>query len=418
VRELRWDDAANLWHATLHDLATDSDSEHSAHVVITAAGQLSAPADPRIPGLREFDGPVFHSAEWRHDLDLAGRRVAIIGTGASAIQFVPEVVQRAAHVDLYQRSAPYIIGKSDRRYSGLEKKVFARFPVTQRVSRLRQYLWHEVLGTPFVVSPQLMVLPSLTFRLRLRREVRDPLLRRHLQPGYTMGCKRLLRSSDWYQSITRFNVRVVTDPIERVTAKGVETAGELREADVVILATGFDATSFLAPMRITGRNGRELNQEWSEGAHAYLGTAVSGFPNLFLLYGPGTNLGHSSILFMIESQLNWVRDAVRSLRDLGLAWIDVRGEVQSEYDAQFRAASAKTVWETGCTSWYTVNGRNTNNWPRLTYGFHRRTRRVNVADITTAPVDAPDGEYIAGAVDEVVGGPPAQHAAENVDVTT
>ncbi len=385
VTSCRWDDDEHVWRVGLE--SASGPGSLTADIVIAAAGQLSAPAVPKLPGLDSFTGPVFHSARWRHDVDLTGRRVAVIGTGASAIQFVPEVARQAGHTDLYQRSAPYIIGKNNRRYSALEKKVYARWPATLKASRLRQYLWQESLGTPFVIFPPLMVFPRWDWRRRMHRDVADPGLRAAVQPDYTMGCKRLLRSDEWYSTLTRPDVDLVTDAIGEVTPEGIRTAdGELHPADVIILGTGFDATRFLTPMTVTGTGGRDLNTEWQHGAHAYLGTVVAGFPNLFLVYGPGTNLGHTSILYMIESQLTWIRSAVRTMREVGLQWIDVRPEVASAYDRRFRKASRRTVWETGCESWYTVEGRNTNNWPAYTWVFRMRTRRLHLTDVDSGPV--------------------------------
>lgn len=383
VTACAWDEDAHVWRVRLR--GPDSREEvHTFHVVVAACGQLSVPAVPEVPGLENYPGPTFHSARWRHDVDLRGRRVAVIGTGASAVQFVPHVARDAAHVTVFQRSAPYIIGRPDRRYSRLELRLFGLPPVLA-ASRLRQYLWHEVQGIPFTQAPWLMSVPETIWRRRMHREVKSTQLRPALTPGYRMGCKRLLRAPDWYRTLTRPDVTVVTDEIRDVTPDGVRTvAGGVHPADVLIFGTGFLATSFLTPMRITGRGGRDLTAEWRGGAYAYLGIAVSGFPNLFLLYGPGTNLGHSSIIFMIESQLSWIRQAVDALRERNLASIEVRADVADRYDARFRAASARTIWETGCTSWYTVDGRNTNNWPDTTVAYRRRTRRLDPRDVVVS----------------------------------
>jgi cation diffusion facilitator CzcD-associated flavoprotein CzcO len=379
--ECRWDDDSRLWRVRLR--ASDgTETVHPADIVITATGQLSTPAIPRIPGLDRFAGPVWHSARWRHDVDLSGQRVGVIGTGASATQFVPVIAPSAAGLEIFQRSAPYIIGKPNRFYSPLEQKLYAAVPGLQRLSRLRQYLWHEMLGLPFTKWPGAMRIPTRSWRRRLDRAVPDPDLRAKLTPHYVMGCKRLLRSPDWYRTLTRPDVELVTEAIREVRPDGVLTVdGRLHRLDVLILGTGFEATRFLTPMRVTGREGRELDQVWQDGARAYLGTAVSGFPNLFLLYGPGTNLGHSSILFMIESQIAWIRSALTTMRANELSWIDVRPPVQAQYDAWFTAAGAGTVWETGCSSWYTSNGRNTTNWPATTIGFRRLTRRFRPTDV-------------------------------------
>jgi cation diffusion facilitator CzcD-associated flavoprotein CzcO len=394
VTACEWDDAAEHWRVRMreHD---GTELAHEADVVICAAGQLSEPAVPDLKGLDTFAGPAFHSARWRHDVDLTGRRIGVIGTGASAIQFVPAIAPAAAHLDLFQRSAPYTVGKANRRYSAREQRLYARVPGALAASRLGQYLWHELLGIPFTQAPWLMAIPARAWRRRMHRAVSDPELREKLTPDYTMGCKRVLLTTGWYRTLRRPDVAVITEQIAEILPDGVRTVdGEVHPLDVLIFGTGFAATRFLTPMRVTGRAGRELQDEWQHGARAYLGTAVPGFPNFFLLYGPGTNLGHSSIIFMIESQLAWIRSALTSMRTLGLRWIDVRPEVQSGYDARFRAASARTVWETGCTNWYLVDGKNTNNWPGTTIGFRRRTRRFRIEDVESGPLSAGAGPTV------------------------
>ena len=387
VTACEWNDGAAHWQVTLRDLnRPEADQEtREAEVVIVATGQLSRPARPEIAGLDRFAGPAWHSARWRHDVDLTGRKVAVIGTGASAVQFVPAIADRTAGLEVFQRSAPYVVGKPNRSYTDREKSLYARIPAVQTISRWRQYLWHELLGTPFTLTPRLMAVPARAWRRRLEAAFPDPATREKLTPDYILGCKRILRATDWYRTLRRPDVALVTKEITEVLPEGLRTAdGVLHPADVLIFGTGFTATRFLAPIRVTGRDGRDLQEVWADGARAYLGTAVAGFPNLFLLYGPGTNLGHSSIIFMIESQLAWIRAAVSRLRRWELGWIDVRPEAQARYDAGFRAASAHTVWETGCSSWYTVNGRNTNNWPGTTLSFRRRTRRLQLADVELA----------------------------------
>ena len=384
-----WDDVSHRWRVRLR-AGDGTETIHPAEIVIAATGQLSVPAVPRIPGLDRFAGPVFHSARWQHDVDLSGQRVGVIGTGASAIQFVPAVVETASHLDVFQRSAPYIIGKPNRRYSRREQRLYAAVPGLQVVSRLRQYLWHELLGLPFTKLPRAMSLPTRAWHRRMRRTVSDPGLRARLTPDYRMGCKRLLRAPDWYRTLNRPDVSLITDDIVEVRPDGIRTAdGRTHPLDVLILGTGFQATSFLTPMRVSGRHGQDLGERWQDGARAYLGTAVSGFPNFFLVYGPGTNLGHSSILFMIESQVRWIRSALATMRARDLGWIDVRPQVQDRYDLWFTRASAGTIWETGCDSWYTRDGRNTNNWPATTIGFRRRTNRFRLSDVESGPIEPP-----------------------------
>lgn len=380
VVSCEWAEATRVWRVRLRG-PDGVEDVREAEVVIAACGQLSVPVVPELPGLADFAGPAFHSARWRHDVDLRGRRVAVIGTGASAVQFVPRVADEAEHVTVFQRSAPYIIGQPDRRYSALEKRLYALRPL-QAASRLRQYLWQEGLGIPFTRAPRLMAVAEFFWRVKMRRDVRSPRLRATLEPSYRMGCKRVLRAPNWYRTLTRDDVTLVADEIRDVVPGGVRTAdGTVHPADAIVFGTGFRATSFLTPMRVTGRDGRELSDHWRDGARAYLGIAVAGFPNLFLLYGPGTNLGHNSVIVMIESQLGWIRQAVAALAERDLASIEVRPDVADRYDAQFRTASTRTVWETGCTNWYTVDGRNINNWPASTLAYRHRTRRLDPRDI-------------------------------------
>ncbi|MFI7587624.1 flavin-containing monooxygenase [Spongisporangium articulatum] len=379
VRRARWDDGG--WLVEL-DHPEEGLTEVRADVVIAATGQLSRPAVPALDGLESFSGQAFHSADWPAELDLNGKRVAVVGTGASAVQFVPRIVEAAQRVTVFQRSAPYIVGKADRPYREWEKAAYARVPGLLRLSRLRQYLWNEMLGLGFVKYPVLMRFAEVGWRLRLLRAVRDRSLRRKLTPDYRMGCKRILRAPDWYRTLVRPDVDLVTEPISGVTPEGVRTAdGALHEADVLIFGTGFETTDFLAPIEITGPDGVTLAERWRDGATAYLGTVVAGFPNLFTLYGPGTNLGNTSILLMIEAQLGWVRQALRRLRSGGAETIEVRPEVQQAYLDWFHAASAGTIWETGCRSWYLVDGHNVNNWPDSAHAFRRRLRRLDPADL-------------------------------------
>jgi cation diffusion facilitator CzcD-associated flavoprotein CzcO len=255
-----------------------------------------------------------------------------VGTGASAIQFVPEVAKTAGHVDVYQRSAPYVLPKFDRPYREAEQDFFDRFPAVRKADRLRIFLYGELLTSGFVLSQKLLAAPMQLWRRQLR-VVTDPELRDKCIPDYVMGCKRVLFSNDWYPTLARPNVELVTDPIERIAPGGVVTAsGATRPADVIIYGTGFKTLDFLAPMSVTGLGGRRLHETWREGARAYLGITVSGFPNFFMLYGPHTNLGGNSIIYMLEGQIAYVRGALQALEREGLDWLDVRPEVQAAFN--------------------------------------------------------------------------------------
>lgn len=373
VEEARFDAAAGLWR-----VRTTAGDELAARALVLACGQLNRPAYPGIPS--EFAGVAFHSARWDHGYDLTGKNVAVIGTGASAIQFVPHVAARAARLHLFQRTPPYVLDKPDRPYAAWERRLLARLPVLRILSRAGVYLRYESRGLGFVSFPTLMGRYAKTFEKGLAEQVADPGMRAALTPGYVMGCKRVLISNDYYAALTRPNVELVTEPVERLSRTGVVTAdGRERPVDAVVYATGFATHDFLAPMRVHGLNGRDLNAAWRHGARAYLGIVVSGFPNLFLLYGPNTNLGHNSIIYMLESQFRYVLGCLRALSRV--RYIDVRPDVEEAFDRDVQRRFRSTVWSTGCTSWYrAADGRIVNNWPGYTFTYRRVTRRPNPRD--------------------------------------
>ncbi|HKF77498.1 MAG TPA: NAD(P)/FAD-dependent oxidoreductase [Candidatus Dormibacteraeota bacterium] len=363
----------------------------AARAVVSAVGQLNRPALPDIPGRERFLGRSWHSARWDHGYDLTGRRVAVIGTGASAIQFVPEIVQKAARVHVFQRTAPYVIPRPDRPYGAVERWLYDHVPLLQRGDRLRVFLTGELLGAALLGSARLRAALEQRWRSFMHAQVDDPALRARCEPGYVLGCKRILFSNDWYATLQRESVELVTDRIVEITRTGVATAdGAHREVDAVVYGTGFRATEFLQPMQVTGLGGRDLHEVWCGTPEAYRGIQVSGFPNFFMLYGPNTNLGSNSIIFMLEAQIAYVQGALRAMRRRGLAWLDVRSDVQRDFNRWVETASRRTVWETGCHNWYTTaTGRNTNNWPAFPYRYRRLLRRVNLADHESGPCPLP-----------------------------
>jgi cation diffusion facilitator CzcD-associated flavoprotein CzcO len=377
-----FDESRAVWQLTLDN----GDTLQSA-AIVSAVGQLNRPEMPDIAGRDDFAGPSWHSARWDHDVDFAGKRVAVVGTGASAIQFVPEVAKTAAHVDIYQRTAPYVLPKPDRPYRRAEQVLFDRLPVARKADRLRIFLYGELLTSGFVLSRKLLAAPMRLWRRQLEAQIADPALREKCVPDYVMGCKRVLFSNDWYPTLARANVDLVTDPIARITPGGVITAGGVtRQADVIIYGTGFQTLDFLAPMSVTGLGGRQLRESWRDGAEAYLGMAVSGFPNFFMLYGPNTNLGGNSILYMLEGQISYVLSAIQAIDRENLDWIDVRPEVQEAFNTWVTDASRTSVWETGCQSWYTTaSGRNTNNWPDHTFRYRHRIRHFDLGTYRVMP---------------------------------
>jgi cation diffusion facilitator CzcD-associated flavoprotein CzcO len=381
VVDARWDDDRARWVLTLADGGT-----RETDVLVTACGQLSRPAVPPIPGREAFAGTAFHSSGWRHDHDLTGRRVAVVGTGASAIQFLPHVAERAAATTLFQLDAPHVVPKPDRPYPARLRAAFRRVPGLLALNRAATYVHYESRALGFTRWPGLMSLIDKKARAHLARQVADPDLRDRLQPHGVPGCKRILLSNDYYPALDRPSVDVVTEPITEIRPHAVVTAdGREHAVDTIVWGTGFRATEFLVPMTVTGSGGRDLREEWRDGAEAYLGIAVGGFPNLFLLYGPNTNLGHNSIVYMLESQIRYVVQAVRRLA-AEAATLEVRPEVQRGFVEWVQQRITETVWDRGCTSWYrTASGRNTNNWPDFTFAYRARTRRFDPADYRIEP---------------------------------
>ena len=375
VTSAAFDEAAALWRVEWRDAEGVAHAGH-ARALVSAVGLLGRPVVPSLPGLGTFGGPVFHSAQWNHDADLRGKRVAVVGNGASAIQFVPELARTAARVTVFQRTAAWILPRGDRAYSERERSRFARWPWLMAAHRALIYAIHDSRAVGFTRAPWLMELVGARpARKLLRQQVPDAALRERLTPGYAIGCKRVLISDDWLPMFSRPNVELVTDAIEAITPAGVRMAGGREvEVDAIVLGTGFAASEFLAPMTIRGRGGRSLNDAWADGAKAWLGISVPGFPNFFMLYGPNTNLGHNSIVFMLESQVAHVMRCLRRLRDARATTIEVDTPPFERYNAQLQRRSRKTVFA-GCSNWYVdAQGRHTVNWPGFTTSYRWLTR--------------------------------------------
>lgn len=355
---------------------------HRAHVVVSGTGGLSRPQLPSIRGLDEFRGTMFHSARWDHDCDLEGKTVAVIGTGASAIQIVPQVAKRAKQLCMFQRTPAYVMPKPDRPISERERNVFRTMPIVQKLARLRLYVSLELRAIAFVGYPKLMEPLGKLARKYIARAVPEPELQQKLIPDYTFGCKRILIANDFYPALRQDHVDVITDSIESIDATGIVTAdGTHRPVDVIILCTGFKAAEDIVPFPVRGVGGRELQTAWREGAEAYLGTTIAGFPNLGLLVGPNTGLGHSSMVFMIESQINYMMSMIRTLRRKRLRYVDVKDGVQAKFNRSLQSRMAGTVWQSGCNSWYqTSDGKNTTLWPGFTVEFRARTLRMRTRD--------------------------------------
>jgi cation diffusion facilitator CzcD-associated flavoprotein CzcO len=381
LAEARYDEAAAAW-----DLRFADGEVKRVGIFIGATGPLSKPALPKIAGIETFEGIAFHSARWRHDVDLKGRRVAVIGTGASAIQFVPKIAPQVAELQVYQRTPPWILPHRDRPFGARERALYRLFPFAQRLLRWAIYLRQELLIFGFTGGARIQARFRKFASWMLDRQVADPELRRRLTPDYAPGCKRLLITNDWYPAIQRKNVELVTEPVARLEGHKVITAsGAARQADVVIFATGFNATEFVAPMKIFGRGGAELGAAWKEGAATHLGISVAGFPNAFLIVGPNTGLGHNSLVFMIEAQVNYVVAGLQRLRKEGIRTLEVRPEVQAASYAEVQERLKRTVWASGCRSWYlTADGRNDALWPGSTLDYWRRTLRFDAENYASA----------------------------------
>jgi cation diffusion facilitator CzcD-associated flavoprotein CzcO len=372
VLSASWDEEHTRWQ-----LQTSA-GPHAADVLVTACGQLSVPSVPPLPGLDDFAGPAFHTAQWRHDVELAGRRVAVIGTGCSAIQVVPAIQPQVEQVTIYQRSPGWTFPKMDYAYSERAQRLFERFPALQRLDRALVFGFME-LGAAGMTDRRWLLAPFRAgARWNIKKAIKDPVLRAKVTPRDEVGCKRVMLTDEWYPTLTRPNVELVTDRIERITATGVTTAdGAERAADVIVLATGFRSHAFVAPMEITGRAGRTLAGEWAHVPRAYLGMSVPGFPNLFLLYGPNTNGGTGSVIYTIEAGVNHVIAALRELERARARAIEVDAAAAEAFDRELRAALAGTVWHTGCTSWYVdENGNDPSQWPWLWSAYRRRTARI------------------------------------------
>jgi cation diffusion facilitator CzcD-associated flavoprotein CzcO len=371
-----WDDETARW--TLRT----SRGTLTADVVVAAVGALSEPAVPPLEGLQDFAGTVFHSATWDHDHDLRSDRVAVIGTGASAVQFVPRIQPLVDRLELFQRTPAWILPHPDRPVTERGRRLFRRFPATQRAMRAAIYAVLEARALGFTVEPRILRLAELQAERHLARQLPDPELRRALRPSYRLGCKRVLLSDDFYPAVAQPNVDLVRAPISRVIPSGIVTAdGGEHELDTIIFATGFRVSEMPAALRVHGRDGRSLAEAWRGSPQAYVGTTIAGFPNLFMLMGPNTGLGHNSVVYMIESQIAYVLDALEAMRERAAATVEVRAEVQSAFNNELQRRLEGTVWMSGCQSWYLdAHGRNTAIWPGFTFGFRRRTRRFEPAD--------------------------------------
>ncbi|WP_343073635.1 flavin-containing monooxygenase [Pyxidicoccus fallax] len=376
VREARWDDARQRWRIET------SQGTYTADVFIPAVGGLSEPSIPALPGLERFQGKVMHSARWDHGYPLDGKRVAVIGTGASAIQFVPAIQPRVGRLLLFQRTAPWVVQRNDRAIGEGARRLFQRMPGLQRLARGTLYVLRELLALGFM-HPWILRLAQRRALRQLEETIPDPVLRAKLTPNYTMGCKRVLVSDDYLPALTKPNVEVHTGGIQEVREHSLVTKdGVEHPVDALIFGTGFQVTAMPFMHHVYGRDGRSLMESWEGTMKAHLGTSVTGFPNLFMLLGPNTGLGHTSVILMMESQIEHVLGALRYLEGRGLAAVEPTPEAQAEFVRQVDTRMATTVWmQGGCVSWYQdATGRVSTLWPGFTFTFRRRVERFEPSE--------------------------------------
>jgi cation diffusion facilitator CzcD-associated flavoprotein CzcO len=373
VRSATWDEPRARW------LLETPAGVLEADIVVSGVGALSEPSIPKLPGMETFEGAMFHSAAWDHDVDLAGKRVAVVGTGASAIQFIPHIQPKVKSLAVFQRTPPWVMPHPDRPLSEFEHRLYRAFPLARKLMRDGIYWAREAFVLGFM-HPRLMRLGERIARRHLAKQVRDPGLRRKLTPSYRMGCKRVLLSNDYFPALQQPNVEVVTDGIAEVRPRSVVDAdGIEREVDAILFGTGFHVIDMPFADRVTGRGGATLAERWDGGMKALKGTSIPGFPNFFMLLGPNTGLGHNSVVFMIEAQIQYVADALRTLREQGATTVEVREEAVEAYDAEIQERLKGSVWNTGgCASWYLDDkGRNSVIWPGFTWPYKRRTLRFD-----------------------------------------
>ncbi|RSM36401.1 NAD(P)/FAD-dependent oxidoreductase [Amycolatopsis balhimycina DSM 5908] len=385
-----WDERERRWTATTRD-----GREFVAQFLVSGVGGLHIPQLPELPGIADFQGQTWHSARWNHEYDLRGKRVAVVGTGASAVQFVPKIAPDVAELTLFQRTPPWIMPKPDHAMPSWAQTLFKRVPGTQRAYRNALYWFLEARAIGFNGHPAIMKAGELIAKRNIAKGIEDPALRKKVTPDYTMGCKRVLISNDYYPALNRPNVEVNTSGIKEVRAHSiVDSAGVEHEVDAIVYGTGFKVTDALEYLDITGVDGRSLAKEWAaEGMRTHHGITVSGYPNLFFLLGPNTALGHNSVVFMIESQARYVADAIKLADSRGAAALDVRPGVQDEFQREIQDKLVKGVWtQGGCKSWYLdAQGVNRTIWPGFTWRYWLQTRKVNPADYElTGRVTAPE----------------------------
>jgi cation diffusion facilitator CzcD-associated flavoprotein CzcO len=387
VNSAAWDESEQLWR-----LETSA-GPLTAKFIVGAMGPLSEPQIPDLPGIENFNGPAFHSARWDHSVDLTGKRVAVVGTGASAIQFVPEIQPLVKELHLFQRTPPWIMPRSERSLTKFEHKLYRYLPFTQKITRGLVYSFLEMRVIGFVKQQQLMRIAQVVAKANIRRHIKDPELRKKVTPSFLIGCKRVLMANSYYPALTQPNVEVVTDGVAEVRENSVVTHdGIEREVDVIIWGTGFHVTENPEWDNLVGRDGRSLSATWAErGMESYLGTLVPNFPNSFMIIGPNTGLGHSSMVYMIESNVDFVMRALTHIDNSGAGSGEITRRAVDEFEDEINSRMKGTVWTSGgCSSWYLdSHGRNTTLWPDFTFRYRRMCRDFEPSLLTLRSAPAP-----------------------------
>lgn len=367
----------------LWEISLDDGSSLHAQFAVLGFGPLHVPSFPNIPGIDSFTGETFHSAQWNHEVSLNGKTVVGIGTGASAIQFLPQIAPRVKDLHVMQRSAAWVMPRDDTSYPQWQRKLFKKLPAIRKLHRAQLFWTNEALGTP-IFHPNYMGPGEALVKAMIRRKVKDKATADKLIPNYRMGCKRILKSNNYYPMFNRDNVHLHTEGVQEVTPTGIITSsGQAIDADVIIFGTGFhtDPRKYLRGMTFVGQGGVDLLQQWQTDAEGYLGVAVKNFPNLFTLVGPNTNLGHNSLLFMIESQAHYISECIKETSKKGADYMVISDSAQRSFNDDVQEKLKGTAWDTGCASWYkSETGRNFSLWPGYTYEYWLRTRKVKVND--------------------------------------
>jgi cation diffusion facilitator CzcD-associated flavoprotein CzcO len=377
VKAAKYDDKSGMWNVT-----NQEGEKLKANLFVVGNGPLHIPSLPDIEGIKDFKGEVFHSCNWNHNYDFKGKNVCVIGTGASAIQFVPEIQPKVKNLYLMQRTAPWILPKPDGPFSATQNVLFEKIPFVQQLNRDFIYYLNEAQLLGFKYNDKILKVGELLGKRHINKYIKDPELRKKVTPTFKLGCKRVLLSNNYYPALAQPNVAVVTDGIQKFTKDSVVTKdGKSRKIDALILGTGFHVSDSFQYYNVTGRGGVQLKDLFATAPEAYYGASVHHFPNLFMMLGPNTGLGHNSMIYMIESQANYIIDAVKKMLKQDLKSIEVRKNVQDKFNEEIQQKLVGTIWMSGCKSWYlNENGKNYTVWPGFTLEFRNRTKQINMED--------------------------------------